>query len=54
MDSKPAGLQSVGSQRVEHDWVTKHTQGDNNRNWKNDDPSYAVAKYLAKLSPIKI
>ena len=51
---EPAGLQSMGSQRVGHDWVTKHTQGNNNRNWKNDDPCYAVAKYLAKLSPIKI
>ena len=23
---KPGGLQSVGSQRVGHDWVTEHTQ----------------------------
>ena len=39
------------------EWNTtgaKHTQGNNNRSWKNDDPCYAVAKYLAKLSPIKI
>ena len=23
---EPGGLQSMGSQRVRHDWVTKHTQ----------------------------
>ena len=26
---EPGGLQSIGLQRVRHDWVTKHTQAEN-------------------------
>ena len=28
MDKEPGGLQSMGSQRVRHDWVTEHTHTD--------------------------
>ena len=58
---EPSGLQSLGSQRVEHDWVTKHTHththipgcGENSVSWSVKSTKHAIGTQKILLLSLK-